>query len=90
MSEADDRFLESLAIELAPGFGPRLQIVGLEIDRPSEGVVRIVVSVDSSAGPRRITEEGDSLTQVAASLLRDAPEVRLADGFREMVEPVSS
>jgi hypothetical protein len=86
MSEADDRFLESLAVELAPGLGPRLTIVDLGVERPSEGGVRITVEVDSTGGRRLISQQGDSLTEAAAGLLKRAPEVRLADGFREMVE----
>jgi len=65
----------------------RLPIVAIDLERPDSGRVRIALSVDSSAGRRRIVEDGDSLTTVAFSLLERAPVERLADAFREMVEP---
>ena len=36
-----------------------------------------------------MVEEGDSLTEVAARLLARAPEVRLADGLREIIDGVT-
>ncbi len=52
--------------------------------------VRITVTLDSSAEkPILMVEEGDSLTEVAARLLARAPEVRLADGFREIIDGVT-
>ena len=36
-----------------------------------------------------MVEEGDSLTIVVARLIARAPEVRLADGFREIVDGIS-
>ena len=89
MSDADDRFLETLARELDPLFGPRLDLFGLDLERLDDGTVRIVVLVDSSAGRQRIVEEGATLTSVAAALLERAPIHRLADGFREVVDPTS-
>ena len=89
MSDADDRFLESLARELDPLLGPRLDLFGLDLERLDGGNIRIVVLVDSSAGRRRIVEEGESLTSVAAAILQQAPIHRLADGFRELVDPGS-
>ncbi len=89
MSDADDKFLEVLARELAPLLGPRLDLLGLDLERPSEGWVRIVATVDTSAGVALITEEGDSVMAVAAALIERAPIHRLADGFREVVDPAS-
>jgi hypothetical protein len=89
MSDADDRFLEVLARELAPLLGPRLDLAGLELERPGEGRVRITALVDSSAGVERLVEEGDSVTSVAAALIGRAPIHRLTDAFREVVEPVT-
>jgi hypothetical protein len=89
VSDADDRFLETLAGELDPLFGPRLALVELRLERPDETRVRITALVRSSAGIERVTEEGDSLTMVAATLMQRAPIHRLADGFREVVEPAT-
>lgn len=47
------------------------------------------VTLETSAKPYLMIEEGDSLTAVAARLLARAPEVRLADGFREVLDGVS-
>lgn len=87
MTEADDRFLALLAEALRPRLGPRLPIIGLELERTTTTHVAIAVSVASSAGPRSITQEGESLTETAARLLEQAVEFRLADGFREMTRP---
>jgi hypothetical protein len=87
MTDADDRFLESLARELGPLLGPRLDLLGLDLDRFGDGRVRITALVDSSAGIQRLVEEDDSLTAVAARQLHRATLQRLADGFREVVEP---
>ena len=89
MSDADDRFLETLARELGPLFGPRLDLIGLDIERPDDARVRITALLGTSRGTQRIVEEGDSLTSVAATLLERAPVHRLADAFREVVEPAS-
>jgi len=52
--------------------------------------VKITVTLDSSSEkPTLMIEEGDSLTEVAARLIARAPQVRLADGFREIIDGVS-
>jgi len=89
MSDADDRFLEMLARELAPLLGPRIHLAGLDLERPREGWVRVVALLDTSGGHARLVEEGDSVTSVAAALIERAPVHRLADGFREVVEPAT-
>jgi hypothetical protein len=90
MSDADDRFVESLAAELTPLVGPRLHVRAIDLVRPGDDEVRITVTLDSSAKkPTLMVEEGDSLTEVAARLIARAPEVRLADGFREVMDGVS-
>ena len=90
MSDADDRFVESLAAELTPLVGPRLRVQAIDLERPVDDEVRITVSLDSSAEkPILMVEEGDSLTEVAARLLARAPEVRLADGFREIFDGIT-
>jgi hypothetical protein len=89
MSDADDRFVESLAAELTPLVGPRLRVAAIDLERPAEDEVRITVTLDSSAvKPTLMVEAGDSLTAVAARLIARAPEVRLADGFREVMDGV--
>jgi len=87
MSEADDRFVDALAGELGPLLGPRIDLVELRLERPTDDRVRIVALVETSAGVRQLCEEGDSLTLVAAAMLERAPIHRLADGFRELVDP---
>jgi hypothetical protein len=89
MSDADDQFLETLACELGPLFGPRLDLLGLDLERPDDGRVRITAILRTSGGVGRIVEEGDSLTSVAAALIEGASVYRLADAFREVVEPAS-
>jgi hypothetical protein len=89
VSDADDRFVESLAAELGPLVGPRLRTSAIDLDRLPEDRVKITVTLESSGKPVLMVEEGDSLTEVAARLLRRAPEVRLADGFREIVDGVT-
>jgi hypothetical protein len=90
MSDADDRFVESLAAELTPLVGPRLRVSAIDLERPADDQVKITVTLDSSAEkPTLMVEEGDSLTIVVARLIARAPEVRLADGFREIVEGIS-
>jgi hypothetical protein len=89
MSDADDRFVESLAAELAPLVGPRLRVIAIDMDRPTDDRVRIVVTLETSAKPVVMTEEADSLTEASSRLLARAPEVRLADAFREMIVGVS-
>jgi hypothetical protein len=90
VSDADDRFVESLAAELTPLVGARLRVQAIDLERPAGDEVRITVSLDSSAEkPILMIEEGDSLTEVAARLLARAPEVRLADGFREIMDGVT-
>ena len=89
MSDADDRFVESLAAELTPLVGPRLRVSAIDLERLDDDRVSITVTLDSSAvKPILMVEEGDSLTAVAARLIARAPEVRLADGFREIVDGV--
>jgi len=89
MSDADDRFVESLAAELTPLVGPRLRVSAIDLERPDDDRVAITVTLDSSATkPILMVEEGDSLTAVAARLIARAPEVRLADGFREVMDGV--
>jgi len=89
MSDADDRFVESLAAELTPLVGPRLRVSAIDLERPDDDRVRITVTLESSAPkPTLMVEEGDSLTAGAARLIARAPEVRLADGFREIVDGV--
>jgi hypothetical protein len=90
MSDADDRFVESLAAELGPLVGPRLRVSAIDLERPDDDRVRITVTLDSSADkPTVLVEEGDSLTAVTARLISQAPEVRLADGFREIIDGIS-
>lgn len=90
MSDADDRFVESLAAELTPLVGPRLRVSAIDLERPNDDRLRITVTLDSSAEkPILMIEEGDSLTEVAARLIARAPEVRLADGFREVMDGVT-
>jgi len=90
MSDADDRFVESLAAELSPLVGPRLSLIAIDLERPDDDRVRITVTLDSSAPkPTLMIEEGDSLTDVAGRLIARAPEVRLADGFREVIDGIS-
>ena len=89
MSDSDDQFLEALARELAPLLGPRLDLLGLDLERPRDGWVEIIATVDTTAGVERIMEEGDSLTSVAAALLERATVYRLAHGFREVTDPGS-
>ena len=50
--------------------------------------VRIVVTVETSAKPRLMIEEGDSLTGVTSRLLAKAPEVRLGEAMREIMDGV--
>ncbi len=88
-SDADDRFGESLAAELTPLVGPRLRVTAIDLERPGDELVRITVTLETSAKPYVMVEEGDSLTAVAARLIARAPEVRLADGFREVMDGVS-
>jgi hypothetical protein len=87
VTEADDRFLGTLAGELRPRLGPRVTIIGLDLDRPAPDRVAITVSLASPTGDRMITADGESLTDAAARLLDRAVEFRLADGFRELVGP---
>ena len=90
MSDADDRFVESLAAELAPLVGPRLLVSAIDLERQDDDWLKIIVTLDSSAEkPILMIEEGYSLTAVAARLITRAPEVRLADGFREIIDGVS-
>jgi len=86
MSDADDRFVEALAGELVPLLGPRIDLLEVKLERPAAGRVRITVLVETSAGPQRLVEEGDSLTLIAAAHIERAPIHRLADGFREVVD----
>ena len=89
MSDADDRFVESLAAELTPLAGPRLRVSAIDLERLDDDRVSITVTLDSSAvKPILMVEEGDSLTAVAARLIARAPEVRLANSFREIVDGV--
>ena len=87
MSDADDRFVEALARELGPMLGPRIDLLGVDLERLDGDRVRITALVETSAGRQRLSEEGDSLTSAAAAMLEGAPIHRLADGFREVVEP---
>ena len=81
---------KALAAELEPLVGPRLRVEAIDLERPADDEVRITVTLDSSAEkPILMVEEGDSLTEVAARLLARAPEVRLADGFREIMDGVT-
>jgi hypothetical protein len=90
MSDADDRFVESLAVELTPLVGPRLRVIAIDLERPGDDRISISVTLDSSAEkPILMVEEGESLTAVAARLIVRAPEVRLADGFREVMDGVT-
>ena len=90
MSDADDRFVESLAAELQQLVGPRLRVSAIDLERPGDDEIRITVTLDSSAEkPILMIEEGDSLTEVAARLLARAPEIRLADSFREVMDGVT-
>ena len=63
MSDADDRFVESLAAELTPLVGPRLRVSAIDLERPDDDEVKITVTLDSSAEkPILMVEEGDLLT----------------------------
>ena len=84
MTEADVRFLEILEVDLAERLGPRISIVELSLERPAADRTRIIVTIDASGVPGSFSEEGTSLTAVAAALLRRSAEVRLAEGFREV------
>jgi hypothetical protein len=88
MSDADDRFVERLAAKLTPLVGPRLRVIAIDLERPTEDRVRIVVTVETSAEPRLMVEEGDSLTEVTSRLLAKAPEVRLGEAMREIMDGV--
>jgi hypothetical protein len=85
MSDADDRFLEALAAELGPAFGPALRILEMDLDRLRRGRVRIRVRLDSPNGPYEFVEEGTSVTAVARRLMERAPVERLTDGFRSII-----
>ncbi len=89
MSDADDRFVEKLSAVLASLVGPRLRIVAIDTESMAAGRVRMTVTLETTAKPYLMIQEGDSLTAVAASLLAQAPEVRLAEGFREVLDGVS-
>lgn len=73
MSDADDRFVERLADKLAPLLGPRLRVIAIDLERPTGDRVRIVVTVETSAKPRLMIEEGDSLTDVTSRVLAKRP-----------------
>ena len=63
----------------------------IDLERPDDDRVKITVTLDSSAEKTILmVEEGNSLTAVAARLIARAPEVRLADGFREIVDGISA
>lgn len=85
MTEADVRFLEVLEVDLAQRLGPRVSIVELSLDRPDSDRVRITVTTDAHGIAGTFAEEGESLTAVAAAVLDRSAEVRLAEGFREVV-----
>jgi hypothetical protein len=90
MSDADDQFVESLAAELTPLVGPRLRVSAIDLERRDDDRITITVTLDSSAKkPTLMVEEDDSLTAAAARLIARAPEVRLADGFREIIDGIS-
>jgi len=90
MTDADTRFLERLEIDLAQRLGPRVAITRVSLDRPAADRVRILVSTETESGPGSFSEEGDSLTAVAAALLHQCAEVRLAEGFREVLDGASA
>lgn len=89
MSDADDRFVEKLAAELAPLVGPRLRVIAIDTEYLGADRVKMTVTLETSAKPYLMIEEADSLTAVAAGLLLRAPVVRLAEGFREVIDGVS-
>jgi hypothetical protein len=67
-----------------------LRVSAIDLERPADDRVRITVTLDSSAEkPTLIVEEGDSLTGVTARLLARAPEARLENGFREIIDGVT-
>ena len=69
-------------------FGDGLSVIAIDLERPTEDRVRIVVTVETSAEPRLMVEEGDSLTEVTSRLLAKAPEVRLGEAMREIMDGV--
>jgi hypothetical protein len=85
VTEADVRFLERLEVDLAQRLGPRVSIVAVSLDRPARDLVRILVTTDASGIAGSYSEEGASLTAVAAAMLDRSAEIRLAEGFREVV-----
>ena len=85
MTDADAQFLERLEVDLAERLGPRVSIVQLSLDRPAPGRVRVLVTTDTPSGPGSFSEQGESLIAVAATLLERSTEVRLTEGFREVL-----
>ena len=86
MTEADVRFLEALEIDLAQRLGPRVSIRQAVAGSPG---ARSRADPRHDRHPERpgsFSEEGDSLIAVAAALLERSAEVRLAEGFREVLD----
>ena len=87
MSDADERFLAALAPELSALLGPRLDLLGLELERPGDGRVRITALIGTSAGTERIVEGREELKSVMEHLQylpddrRDALIMRFALGM---------
>jgi hypothetical protein len=88
MSDADDRFAETVAAKLTPLLGPRLRVSAIDMARPAGDRVRIVVTLETSGKHRLMIEEADSLIEVTSRLIARAPEVRLAEAMREIIDGV--
>jgi hypothetical protein len=90
VTEADVRFLEVLEVDLAQRLGPRVTILELTLDRPARDRTRITVTTDAAGIASIFSEEGTSLTSVAAALLDRSAEMRLAESFRDLVTGASA
>jgi hypothetical protein len=85
MTEAEERFLDTLAAELEQILGPGIAIVGMAVVGSDDRVVRIRVDLDTSVGPWEFVGSGETLVEAAAASRRAAADARTAVAFRRLM-----
>jgi hypothetical protein len=85
MSDADERFAERLAEDLARVLGEGIVITDLAIDRDGQVVVRLACLVDGRV--QDVEVRADDLLDAYRQVVRAAAELRLAGAFWQMVGP---
>lgn len=85
MNDAEERFAERLADELAPVVGPAMRVDRVELQVGS--VAHVAATIRVGTRVETIEATGPDVLALYRPIVERAAELRLGDAFRRVVEP---